>query len=75
MSPTPANSAEEQLEDLERKIERALAVLADTRQARKDLEAENSRLRRELAESDRERSEVRRRLERILKQIDSLASE
>jgi len=75
MSQTPPSSVEEQLESLENKIERTLALLADTRQARKDLEAENARLRRELAESERERGEVRRRIERLLKQVDSLAGE
>lgn len=75
MSPAPASSVEEQLENLENKIERTVALLADTRQARKDLEGENARLRRELAESERERSEVRRRVERLLRQVDSLAGE
>ena len=75
MSPAPPSSVEEQLETLENKIERTLALLAETRQARKDLEAETSRLRRELAESERERGEVRRRVERLLKQVDSLAGE
>lgn len=75
MSQTPASTVEEQLESLENKIERTLALLADTRQARHDLEGENVRLRRELAESERERGEVRRRVERLLKQVDSLAGE
>lgn len=75
MSPAPPSSVEEQLENLESKIERTLALLADNRQARKDLESENARLRRELAESERERSEVRRRVERLLRQVDSLAGE
>lgn len=75
MSQTPSSSVEEQLESLENKIERTLALLADTRQARKDLEGETARLRRELAESERERGEVRRRIERLLKQVDSLVGE
>ena len=67
--------AESQLDALESKIQRALALLSESRETRKELEAENSRLKRELAEGERERSEVRRRLERLLKQIDSLAGE
>jgi chromosome segregation ATPase len=62
----PENAAETQLETLESKVLRALALLTEARQ-------ENARLRKELAEAERERGEVRRRVEHLLKQIDSLA--
>ena len=67
--------AESQLDALESKIQRALSLLSESRETKKELEAENGRLRRELADGERERAEVRRRLERLLKQIDSLAGE
>ena len=68
-------ASESQLDALESKIQRALALLSESREARHGLEAEISRLKRELAEGERERSEVRRRLERLVKQIDSLSGE
>lgn len=63
----------ESLEALEEKIERALEVLAHSRKAREKAEEENSRLRRQLADTERDKSEVRRRIERLMKQIDSLS--
>ena len=75
MSQPLPSGVEDQLENLEGKIERTLTLLADNRQARKDLETENARLRKELSEGDRERGEIRRRVERLLKQVDTLAGE
>lgn len=83
MPTAPTSSeAETQLELLEEKIQRALELLAQARKAREAAEREAARLRAELAdktrqwnESERERSEVRRRIERLLKQIDTLTDE
>ena len=70
-----ASAAESQLEALEKKIHRALESLSAAR-------AENVRLKQELAERDRrlaagerEREDVRQRVERLVKQVDSLAKE
>ena len=73
---TPAASAaESQLEVLESKIHRTLESLAAAR-------AENARLKQELADRDRhlhdlqrERQDVRQRVERLMKQVDALAKE
>jgi hypothetical protein len=67
-----ASAAELQLEALESKVHRALEMLSQAR-------AENARLREELSARDRqsgtlerERQEVRQRVERLVKQVDAL---
>jgi len=55
------SAAETQMEALEAKVHLALE--------------ENARLKQELAEHDRERQEVRTRMERLLKQFDALTRE
>lgn len=87
MPPAPRASeadeeAEAQLEALESKVRRALDVLAQTRKSREASQVndrENARLREQLGEQSRQsteaeraRAEVRRRLERLVKQIDVL---
>ena len=76
------DEAEAQLEALESKVRRALEVLAQSRKSREASQVndrENARLREQLAEQSRQsaeaeraRTEVRRRLERVVKQIDVL---
>ncbi len=69
----------EQLQSLEERIVNAIKLLAQARQARQEAESEALRLRSELAARDselatlrREREEVRRRVEKLLGQIDAL---
>ena len=73
------DEAEAQLAALEGKVRRALDVLAQTRKSREASQVndrENARLREQLSEQSRQsteaeraRTEVRRRLERLVKQI------
>ena len=70
-----ASAAESQFEALENKIHRTLELLSAAR-------AENARLKKDLADRDRqlsevqhERQDVRQRVERLLKQVDSLTKE
>lgn len=72
LAATPASGAEAQLEVLETKVRQ---LLARSRKSREAVDTENARLRQELAEAERERGEVRRRIERLVKQIDSLSGE
>ena len=72
LSAPSASSAETQLEVLETKVRQ---LLAQARKSREAADAENTRLRQQLAEAERERGEVCRRIERLLKQIDSLSGE
>jgi FtsZ-binding cell division protein ZapB len=77
----------EQLEQLEGKIERAVELLESARSERKELQEENTVLRRKLAEQDRsqrilqerlsrlekDRGTVKLRVQRVLEQVDTLA--
>lgn len=68
LTSTADSAAESQLEILESKIHRTLELLTQAR-------AENSRLKQELAERDKERQDVRHRVERLLKQVDALTKD
>lgn len=75
LSPPAASAAESQLEALESKIHRTLEMLSAAR-------AENARLKLEIADRDRqlnevqrERQDVRQRVERLLKQVDALTKD
>ena len=70
----------EQLQSLEERILGAIRLLNDARQGRQHAEAEASRLRSDLQTRDaeiatlrKERDEVRRRVEKLLGQLNSLA--
>ena len=83
---TVADEGLEQLEQLEAKIERAVAFLESVRSEKKELQEENLELRRKLAEQDRnvrilqerlnrlekDRDNVKVRVQRILEQVDTL---
>ena len=81
-APQADDEAEAQLAALESKVRRALDVLAQTRKSREASQVndrDNTRLREQLseqsrqsAEAERARAEARRRLERLVKQIDVL---
>jgi len=76
----------EQLEALEEKILRAVALLQETRSERHELSRENTELRRKLAEQEhaarmlheklgrfeKEREGVKARVQKILDQVDTL---
>ena len=84
---TLADEGLEQLEQLESKIERAVEFLESVRSEKKQLQEENLQLRRKLAEQDRnhrilqeklnqlekERDNVKLRVQRVLEQVDTLA--
>ena len=84
---TVADEGLEQLEQLESKIERAVEFLESVRSEKKQLQEENLQLRRKLAEQDRnqrilqerlnqlekERDNVKLRVQRVLEQVDTLA--
>jgi FtsZ-binding cell division protein ZapB len=77
----------EQFEQLEQKIERAIEFLDAVRADKKELQDENLQLRRKLAEQDRnvrilqeqlsrmekDRDNVKVRVQRILEQVDTLS--
>ncbi len=67
-----AGSGETQLEALETKVRQ---FVAQVRKSQEAAEADNDRLRKQLADDEKTRGEVRRRMERLLKQIDSLSGE
>ena len=72
---TAGSAAELQLEALEAKIHKALEKLTHAREENARLKQELAERDRLLAESQRERQEVRHRLERMLKQVDALTKD
>lgn len=80
MTPAISDAATlDQLKSLEERILNAVRLLSQARQARQKAEEDASRLRTELAARDaelstlrKERDEVRRRVEKLLAQVDSL---
>lgn len=77
----PESQAIDQLSSLEERIVQVVQLLQEARQARQaaekeaaGLRGELSVLRQQLAAHNKERDEVRRRLERLLQQVDSLVS-
>jgi chromosome segregation ATPase len=83
MAATPTTRTEETdaLQSLEERIVKAVELLAHYRQERdaavkasEELKAENKRLSEELETLQSERKQVRSRIEKLLGQMDSLAS-
>jgi predicted nucleic acid-binding Zn-ribbon protein len=83
MAATPTTRTEDAdaLQSLEERIVRAVELLAQFRQekdaavkAAEELKAENARLSEELDALQSERKQVRTRIEKLLGQMDSLAS-
>jgi septal ring factor EnvC (AmiA/AmiB activator) len=77
----PESQAIDQLTSLEDRIVQVVQLLQEARQARQaaekeaaGLRGELAALRQQLAAHNKERDEVRRRLERLLQQVDSLVS-
>ena len=89
--PTPGGDIEtlEQLQTLEERIVHTIRLLTQTRQARQEADTEAAQLRaelaardaelaslhRQLAEAHKEREVVRRRVEKLLRQMDALTGE
>jgi septal ring factor EnvC (AmiA/AmiB activator) len=77
----PESQAIDQLSSLEERIVQVVQLLQEARQGRQaaekeaaGLRGELAALRQQLAAHNKERDEVRRRLERLLQQVDSLVS-
>jgi FtsZ-binding cell division protein ZapB len=62
------------LQSLEERIFRAVELIAELRSKTETLQAENARLSAELETMTSERSQVRSRIEKLLGQLDNLAS-
>jgi FtsZ-binding cell division protein ZapB len=62
------------LQSLEERIFRAVELIAELRSKTETLQAENARLSAELESMTSERSQVRSRIEKLLGQLDNLAS-
>lgn len=62
------------LQSLEDRILRAVELIAELRSKNESLQAENTRLVAELETVNSERSQVRSRIEKLLGQLDNLAS-
>ena len=62
------------LQSLEDRILRAVELIAELRSKNESLQAENTRLSAELETVNSERAQVRSRIEKLLGQLDTLAS-
>jgi chromosome segregation ATPase len=62
------------LQSLEERVLRAVELIAELRSKNESLQTENTRLAAELETVNSERSQVRSRIEKLLGQLDTLAS-